>query len=152
MDIFFDTPVLVAAFINSHPHHTQAQAALRRVVSGRARGYMATQSIAEVYAALTHLPLQPPIDGQEAERIINENILPHFTVMSVGRGESLEVLSRAAHNGWRGTQIYDALLLHCAEHCRVDRIYSFNVTELRQLAPAELQAKIVAPGAAAYHE
>ena len=146
MDIFFDTPVLVAAFIVSHPQHAQANAALRRVAGGKARGYMSTHSIAEVYAALTQAPLQPPLDSTEACRIIKENILPHFTVMSVGRGEYLDVLTQVAQAGSRGAQIFDALLLQCADQCNVDRVYTFNAAELRELAPESLKSKITAPG------
>jgi predicted nucleic acid-binding protein len=33
MKVFFDTSVLVAASVGSHPHHAQALPALRRVAS-----------------------------------------------------------------------------------------------------------------------
>ena len=37
VDIFFDTTVLVAASVQSHPHYTQARSALLRITAGRTR-------------------------------------------------------------------------------------------------------------------
>jgi len=38
-------------------------------------------------------------------------------------------------------KIYDALLIRCAAKC-VERIYTFNLGDFKQLAPADLQEKI----------
>src|SRR6204780_5020698 len=142
MDIFFDTTVLVAASEQSHPHYTQAMPALLRVAAGQDKGFMGQHSIAEVFAALTRLPVQPRIHPVEAARIITENILPHFEVVSLGKEDYLEVVNTMASGGWSGAKIYDALLLRCAARAAVERIYTFNLGDFRQLAPAGLQGKI----------
>jgi predicted nucleic acid-binding protein len=145
VDIFFDTTVLVAASEQSHPHYTQAWPALLRVASGLDKGIMGLHSIAELFAALTRLPVQPRIHPVEAARIITENILPHFEVASIGKEDYLEVVNTMASGGWSGAKIYDALLLRCAARSAVERIYTFNLGDFRQLAPAGLQEKICAP-------
>ena len=145
MDIFFDTTVLVAASEQSHPHYAQARPALLRVAAGRDKGFMGLHSIAEVFAALTRLPVQPRIHPVEAARIVTDNILPHFEVVSLGKEDYLEVLNTMASGGWIGAKIYDALLLRCAGRCAVERIYTFNLGDFRQLAPANLQEKICTP-------
>jgi predicted nucleic acid-binding protein len=145
VDIFFDTTVLVAASEHSHPHYAQARPALLRVVAGQDRGFIGLHSIAEVYAALTRLPVQPRIHPVEAARIVTDNILPHFEVVSLGKEDYLEALSTMGSGGWVGAKIYDALLLRCAARCAVERIYTFNLGDLRKLAPADLQEKICAP-------
>jgi predicted nucleic acid-binding protein len=145
VDIFFDTTVLVAASEQSHPHYAQARAALLRVAAGQDRGFMGQHSIAEVFAALTRLPVQPRIHPVEAARIVTENILPYFEVVSLGKEGYLEALNTMASGGWVGAKIYAALLLHCAASCAVERIYTFNLGDFRQLAPAGLQEKICAP-------
>ncbi len=71
---------------------------------------MGLHSIAEVFAALTRLPVQPRIHPVEAARIVTENILPHFEVVSVGKEDYPEVLNTMASGGWSGARIYDALL------------------------------------------
>ena len=145
MDIFFDTTVLVAASEQSHPHYTQARPALLRVAAGQDKGFMGQHSIAEVFAALTRLPVQPRIHPMEAARIVTENILPHLEVVSLGKEDYLEAINTMASGGWRAAKIYDALLLCCAARCAVERIYTFNLGDFKQLAPSDLEEKICAP-------
>jgi predicted nucleic acid-binding protein len=145
VDIFFDTTVLVAASVQSHPHYVQARSALLRITTGRDKGFMSLHSVAEVFAALTRLPVQPRIHPVEAARIVTENILPHFELVSIGKEDYQEALNTMADGGWIGARIYDVLLLHCAARCAVQRIYTFNLGDFRQLAPIGEQEKICAP-------
>jgi predicted nucleic acid-binding protein len=145
VDTFFDTTVLVAASEQSHPHYAQARPALVRVVAGQDKGFIGLHLIAEVYATLTRLPVQPRIHPVEAARIITDNILPHFEVVSLGKEGYLEALNTMASSGWGGAKIYDAMLLCCAARCAVERIYTFNLRDFKQLAPVGLQEKICAP-------
>jgi hypothetical protein len=50
-----------------------------------------------------------------------------------------------ASGGWIGAKIYDALLVRCAATCAVERIYTFNLGDFKQLAPPGLQKKMCAP-------
>jgi predicted nucleic acid-binding protein len=143
--IFFDTTILVAASEKSHPHYIRAWPALRRVAAGQDNGFMSVHSIAELYASLTRLPVQPRIHPVEAARIVTDNVLPHFEAVLVGKKDYLEALTMVASGGWSGAKIYDALLLGCAARCAAERIYTFNLADFRQLAPASLQGKICAP-------
>ncbi len=145
MNIFFDTTVLVASSEQSHPHHAQARPALLRVAKGQDNGFISAHSIAEVYAALTRLPVQPRIHPVEAVRMITENILPHFEVIPLDKQDYWEVLKTMASEGWIGAKIYDALLLRCAAKRNPERIYTFNLADFRQLAPSALQGKICVP-------
>jgi len=145
VNIFFDTTVLVAASEQSHPHYAQVRPALLRVAAKQDKGFMGLHSIAEVSAALTRLPVQPRIHPVEAARIVTDNILPHFEVVSLGKEDYLEAMNTMASGGWIGAKIYDALLLRCAAKSAVERIYTFNLGDFKQLAPAGLQEKICAP-------
>jgi predicted nucleic acid-binding protein len=145
VNIFFDTTVLVAASEQSHPHYMRARSALLRVAAGHDEGFMSLHSIAELFATLTRLPVRPRIHPSEAARIVTENILPHFELISIAKEDYLEALSTMASGGWLGAKIYDVLLLRCAATCPVDRIYTFNLEEFKQLAPADLREKICAP-------
>ncbi len=106
---------------------------------------MGLHSIAEVFAALTRLPVQPRIHPVEAVRIVTENILRHLEVIMLGKKEYLDALSTMASGSWSGAKIYDAVLLRCAVKSAAERIYTFNLEDFRQLAPAGLRAKICAP-------
>jgi len=143
--VFFDTSVLVAASEQGHPHYGQELPALRRVTGRRDQGFMSVHSIAEMYAALTRLPVQPRIHPAEAVRIIAENILPHFEAVPIGKRDYIEALKLVGNGGWSGAKIYDALLMGCAARCDADRIYTFNLADFQLQAPARLQEKICAP-------
>ncbi len=145
MQIFFDTSVLVAASEQSHPHYSQANPALLRVAAGQDKGFMAQHSIAEAFSALTRMPVQPRIHPVEAARIVSENLLQHFQVVSLDTKDYLEVMNTMSNGGWSGAKIYDALLLRCAVRCAAERIYTFNVGDFRTLAPPSLLGKICAP-------
>lgn len=145
MDIFFDTTVLVAGSERSHPHYAQARPALLRVAARQDKGFIGLHSLAEVFAAVTRLPVRPRVHPAEAARIVTDNIAPHFEVISLSKEEYLEALNTMASGGWTGAKIYDVLLLRCAAKCPIDRIYTFNIGDFRQLAPADLQQKICAP-------
>ena len=106
---------------------------------------MGLHSIAEVFAALTRLPVRPRIHPIEAARIVTENILSHFEIVSLNKEDYLVALHEMASGEWLGAKIYDALLLRCAAKCPVERIYTFNLGDFRQLAPTSLQPKICAP-------
>lgn len=145
MDIFFDTTVLVAASEQSHPHYAQARPALLRIAAGQDKGFASLHSIAELFAALTRLPVQPRIHAVEAARIVTDNILPHFQVVSLVKEDYLHAVNTMATSGWTGAKIYDVLLLSCAARCAVERIYTFNIRDFKQLAPAGLQEKVCVP-------
>lgn len=145
MNIFFDTTVLVAASVQGHPHYTQARVALLSIVRKKNKGFVSVHSIAEIYAALTRVPVLPRIHPIEAARIVTDNILPHFEIVSIGKKDYVEALNTMGSGGWIGAKIYDALLLGCAARCEADRIYTFNLADFRHLAPAALHGKICMP-------
>jgi predicted nucleic acid-binding protein len=148
VDAFFDTTVLVAASERSHPHFELALPVVKRVAAGHDKGFISAHSIAEIYASLTRLPVQPRIQPVEAMRIVNENVLPHFTAIPLQHDDYLRALDIVGGGGWGGPKIYDALLLQCAARCKVKRIYTFNLGDFRKLAPPGLQPLIHAPGSA----
>ena len=106
---------------------------------------MSAHSIAETYAVLTRLPLQPRIHPAEAMQIIRENLLPHLEAITLGKGDFEDALQTVASGGWSGASIYDALILRSAVRSGADRIYTFSLDDFRRLAP-ELEQKICAPG------
>jgi predicted nucleic acid-binding protein len=145
VDVFFDTSVLVAASESSHPHHARAVPVWQRVAGGQDRGYISAHALAETYATLTRLPVQPRIHPAEAARLISENLLPRFQAVPLTESDYAAALATVATGGWIGAKIYDALLLHCAARCGVERVYTFNLTDFQRLAPPALRVAVCAP-------
>lgn len=105
---------------------------------------MSLHSIAELYAALTRMPVQPRIHPSDAMRIVTDNILPHFEMVSIGKKDYANALRLVGEGGWGGAKIYDALLIGCAIRSGAERIYTFNLADFRLMAPS-LEARIRAP-------
>ncbi len=118
---------------------------MARVIAGKDKGFVSQHSIAEVYAALTRMPVVPRIHPLEAARIIRDNILRNFETIAVEKDDYLEALKIVSESGWAGAKIYDALLLRCADKSQAQRIYTFNLKDFQQLATGRLQRLICAP-------
>jgi hypothetical protein len=106
---------------------------------------MSVHSIAEVYTSLARLPVQPRIHPLEAVRIVPTTFWRILRSCLSAVEDYMEALNAVGNGGWSGAKIYDALLLRCAASCTVERIYTFNLRDFKQLAPASLQGIICAP-------
>jgi len=145
MKVFCNTNVLVAAFLQGHPHHNAARPVLERVRAGQDQGFVATHSLAEAYAVLTRLPRGNQVAPTVAWQLISENILKDFTIVSLTSKEYADTLAKAASNGVEGGKTYDALLLAAATKSGVERIYTTNVGHFQSLANDPWRSRIVAP-------
>ena len=145
MRVFFDTSVIVAASVADHPHHTRAWPVLQRVAMGKDQGFVGAHSIAETYAALTRVPVVPRIHPSEAARIVRDNVLRICSVVPADAAQYLEALATVQEKGLPGAKIYDALLLACAARSGAERVYTFNLSDFRELASVDMQARIAAP-------
>lgn len=146
MKIYFDTAVLVAASVVGHPHYKESHAALRNVHSGKIKGYVSSHGLAEFYAVLTRTPFTPPVYPNEAWQLLNENILPHFEIVTLSAKEHVETVQKCMQQGWTGGRVYDALHLRSATKSFCERVYTLNIRHFQQLAP-EIAEQIMAPQA-----
>jgi predicted nucleic acid-binding protein len=142
---YFDTSVLVPAAVTRHPHNAPALAVLEELVSRKHRGFISAHSLTEIYSVLTRTPFKPPLYPSEAWQIIEQMILPHMELVTLTAKEYKEVVHHCAASGWAGGRIHDAVHLRCAQKADCDRIYTFNVKDFRELAPAGLADKVSVP-------
>jgi predicted nucleic acid-binding protein len=75
---YFDTSVLVAAFVADHPHHNRALAAFQMVHRNSIIGQISGHGLSETYAVLTRAPFLPPIYPLEGWKLFSLNVLSHF--------------------------------------------------------------------------
>ena len=129
---FYDTSVLIAAFWGGHVHHLPS---IRRFASARKQqAACATHTLAEVYAGMTVLPVQPPIPPEQA-LLFAEEIHNRLTLVSLNAEEVFETVRNAAAQGLTSGRIYDALLLRCAAKAKAEVIYTWNLKHFRAIAP-----------------
>lgn len=141
MKSFFDTSVLVAAFLEDHEHHERsfslfAGADRKTVCCG-------AHSLAELYATLTRLPGKFRLSAEQALLFL-ESVEERIEVVSLDAREYQLAIREAATAGIVGGTIYDALLGRCALKARVTKIYTWNVAHFQRLG-TEIAGKVRTP-------
>ncbi len=144
VQILLDASVLVAASVESHPEHARALPWLQRIHAGDVVGIVAAHALAEVYAVLTRLPVQPRITPQLAQQVITHNIIDRCTIVALTPDDYAQILRDMADRGLIGGVIYDALAVYTARQARVDQIVTLNAKDFRRIDP-ELSDKIIEP-------
>lgn len=97
---FFDTSVLIPTFLEDHEHHEASLDAFLK--SDRRSSCCAAHSLAEVYSALTRLPGQHRLSGEQVLLFL-ENIRERLTLVTLDPQGILRsgAGSRGERNRWR---------------------------------------------------
>lgn len=142
MSFLCDTSVLIALSDAAHQHHVQS---MDRVVSAR-RGdaYCAAHSLAEMYAALSAVR-SPRMRRVEDVLVTVEQVAGRFKPVSLTTQEYLWVVRHIAAIGARSGQVYDALILKCAEKCGARTVYTWNTKHFMRIAWPAVAALIRTP-------
>ena len=138
MKACFDTSVLVAALLQQHPHHAIAFPQFRAVHERACEGHITTHGVAELYATLTALPLKPRLQPADVQRIIQESILSHFTLIPLSPRDYQDAINLTIAKNLSSGAIYDALHLLGARSARCARLYTLNLRHFRALAPGDI--------------
>ena len=127
---FFDTNLLVAAAIQTHPHHTQSFARLGRLRAEHTS--CAAHTLAETYNTLTRTKPYglPPF---AAIKVV-EQASKDFTLISLSPEELYQTIEEAAQNNHAGPIIFDCLLIACARKVHATAIYTSNTKDFRKIA------------------
>jgi predicted nucleic acid-binding protein len=144
MKVLLDTSVLVAAMVETHPAHERALSWLQRVKRKEVTAVVASHTLAELYAILTRLPVQPLISSATAWQLIRENVLATVEVVSLSEEDYRSVLEHLSVTGIVGGATYDALIGYTALKARVDQLVTLNEKDFRRVYP-DLSKKLVAP-------
>lgn len=129
---FFDTSVLVAAFLGDHPHHK----ASADVFADTAKKHSScgVHTLAELYSTLTSLPLKPMI-APEQTMLFLADVRSRLSLIALDETEYFETIDQTAGRRISGGRVYDALLLRCARKAKANVIYTWDLKHFRQLAP-----------------
>ncbi len=144
MKVLFDTNVIVAAFINSHPEHRRSLPWLQKAVKKKIEGLVSVHSLIEVYSVITRLPLSPKISTDLALKLIKENILNSFKLITYSSEDYIDLLASLEKNNISGGASYDGLILWAAEKSKADKIITLNVNDFIRISPG-LADKISKP-------
>lgn len=136
MSVLFDTSVLVAAMVENHERHDDSLPWLQRAQEGAFAGRISAHSLAETYAVLTAMPLPIRLRSDVAWQLIDANVLAHFDVVELARGDYRTLLDAAAKHDLRGGVIYDAIIARAAEKIDADQLLTLNPDDFRRVWPA----------------
>lgn len=100
--------------------------------------------MAELYAILTTLPVQPRISASLARQLIQRDVLDVCEVVSLSDEDYASVIDHLSDVGVVGGATYDALILHAAVKTKIDQIVTLNEKDFRRIYP-ELADKVIAP-------
>jgi predicted nucleic acid-binding protein len=125
---FFDTSVLLPAFLEGHTDHERCLAVY--APSHKRVACCGAHSLAEVYAAATRLPGEFRASPEQAILFLID-IQEHLTVVSLESAEYFRAIQQAALRGIVGGTIYDALLAACAIKAKAETIYTDNERHFR---------------------
>jgi predicted nucleic acid-binding protein len=138
---FFDTSVLVAAFLEDHEHHERSFSLFAS--ADRKTGSCGAHSLAELYATLTRLPGKFRLSADQALLFL-DSVCERLEVVSLDAREYQLAIREAATAGVVGGTIYDALLARCALKAHVVKVYTWNVAHFQRLG-TEIAGKVRTP-------
>ena len=141
MKWFFDTSVLVPAFVEEHVHHELSLAAFLR--ADKKTGCCSAHSLVEFYAVVTRLPGRDRISSDQVLLLV-QNIRDRLTIISLSSEDYFEVLERTAAARVFGGTIYDILLAHCALKASAEILYTWNVKHFQQFG-GEIAKRVKTP-------
>lgn len=128
---FFDTSVLISAFVEDERHHETCAEA----VAGAEHGLVYTHALAECFAILTGGRLSVRLPPADAARVVATNVCERMEVVGLEPHEIMSALSHTRTSGARGGAVYDCLHLAAARKAGADEILTLNVRHFVAFAP-----------------
>ncbi|MBE9545976.1 MAG: PIN domain-containing protein [Proteobacteria bacterium] len=135
MKILFDTSIIVAALVESHPVHKRAFSWFKQAKAKEFDLVVASHTLTELYAVLSTLPIKPRISSAVAWRLIHENIETMARIVSLSPAEYSSTIKRMSELGLAGGIIYDALIAKVAQKSKVERLLTLNIEHFRLVWP-----------------
>jgi predicted nucleic acid-binding protein len=141
--VAFDTSVLVAGSVARHVHEERARVWFRAAREGRFEAITTTHALAETWATLTAIPVEPRIAPAAAERVI-ERLVRHIKPVALRWDDYRSAINRCGERGLRSGMVYDALHFVAAGRQGADLFLTFNTRHFTSLATDD-GPRIVAP-------
>lgn len=132
MRLAFDTSVLVAALVDSHPHHLRASPWVAAVDSGEVEAEITWHAVAETWSVLTRLPGPLRLPPSTAS-IVVERASELFRPVDLPPSVYRSALRRCTEVGAGSGAVFDALHLISAEEHGADGMVTFNRADFERL-------------------
>ncbi len=107
-------------------------------------GFVAAHSIAELYAVLSILPVQPRISPSFANKLIQQDVLDICEIVPLSIQDYNRIIKHLSESDIVGGVTYDAVILYTAFKVEIDRIVTFNKKDFVRIYP-DIADKIIFP-------
>jgi predicted nucleic acid-binding protein len=144
--VLYDTSLIVAGLIESHPKHEAALVQIERVPTPDYQIFVAAHSLAEVYATLTRIPPPVRLPPKLAYTLVKTNIIDVYEIIALEAEDYLDIIGDLANKGLTSGIIYDALIVWAGIKANADHILTLNPRHFRLIYP-EAADRIVDPSA-----
>ena len=133
LKILFDSSVLIAAFVESHPKHKSALSFLMKAKDKEFQLFVSSHTILEIYSVLTSAPFKPKITPIIAKQLIENNINKIARTIYLTDEDSFKIVDKMCNSNLSGGIIYDAIVVECALKAKVDEILTLNSKDFLRL-------------------
>lgn len=133
MKIIFDSSVLIAAFVESHPKHKSALSFLMKAKNKEFEFLVSAHTMLEVYSVLTSAPFRPKITTVIAKRLIENNIKTFARIIYLSDKDYFNIIDKMCDSDFKGGIVYDAIIVECALNSKVDEILTLNPKDFSRL-------------------
>ena len=131
MKQYFDTSVLVSAFVEDERCHEECAEA----VANAKEGVVSAHALAECFSILTGGRLPVRLLPDAAAQMIETNVYSRMKVMTLTARETMNHLSGCHRLGIRGGGVYDSLHIAAARKADVSEIFTLNLRHFTAFAP-----------------
>lgn len=126
MKILFDTSVLVAAFIKTHPKHIECFDWVKKTDAKEIDAYISIHTLLEFYTAVTGMLKMDKLNSGSVLKIIEKNIYPHLNLISYTETDYKNVLIKLDRQHIIGGAGYDFLIAYAAFKQKIDFLLTLN--------------------------
>ena len=133
LKILFDSSVLIAAFVESHPRHKTALSFLMKARDKEFELFISSHSILEIYSVLTSAPFKPKITPLIAKQLIENNIKNFAKTIYLTDNDYFEIVEKMNISNLSGGIVYDAIIVECALKAKADEILTLNAKDFLRL-------------------
>lgn len=140
----FDSSILIAGLISSHPRHAESLRMIEAVSQKKIQGGVCVHTLAECCATLTSYPIYPLISPEKADFLIQKEILSRFDIVSLALSDYSAAIKRVKDRRLRSGAVYDALIYQAAVKKKAKAIYTWDTEDFSRLADPNIQ--ILNPG------
>lgn len=138
---FFDTSVLISAFVEDERCHEASSAA----VASADDGVVFVHALAECFSILTGGRLSVRLLPDAAAQMIETNIVERMKIVTLTAKEAMRVIRDCNQLGVRGGGIYDCLHIAAARKVGAQQVLTLNMRHFATFAP-DLASRIREPG------